>query len=160
MKVESVMLLHWLRDRREVRIAVITLLLVIAAMLIPLPWLAPMPPQARTIQVRARQFAYEPSVIQVQRGDTVTIHLESLDAAHGFYVDGYAVDLQAEPGKSAQATFVADREGKFRIRCSVSCGALHPFMIGELQVEPNAPFARAALATLVAALGALAFFWR
>ncbi len=86
--------------------------------------------------------------------------LESTDAVHGLAVDGYDVNIQAEPGKSAEATFVADREGKFKFRCSVSCGALHPFLIGELQVSPEFPLARAIVATLIAALGALLYFWK
>jgi len=145
--------------RRHFAIAAITLLLIVAAMLVPIPVAAPTP-QARTIEVTARQFAFEPATLDIQRGDTVTIHLESLDAAHGFFVDGYDVDIQAEPGKSAETTFVADKPGKFKIRCSVSCGALHPFMIGEMNVEPDLPFVRAVAATIIASVGALAFFWR
>ena len=150
-----------IQPNRELRIAIVavSVLLTLAALVAPLPAVAPTP-QARTIEIDARQFAYEPSTVRVNRGDTITFHLESLDAVHGLFVDGYAVNIQAEPGKSAQVTFVADKEGKFKFRCSVSCGALHPFMIGELAVEPNFPLARAMSATLIAAVGALAFFWK
>lgn len=143
--------------RRQIAIAATTLLLAVAAMLAPLP--LPIPTaQARTIEVQARQFAFEPASLQVQRGDTVTLHFESLDAAHGLFIDGYPVDLHAEPGKSADVTFVADQAGKFKIRCSVACGVLHPFMIGELEVEPNSPFLRAIAAMLIATVGAFAYF--
>jgi heme/copper-type cytochrome/quinol oxidase subunit 2 len=149
----------WVHDRRQVVIAALTLLSVVAAMVVPLP-LAAAAPQARQVTIRARAFAYDPSTLQFQPGDTVTITLESMDAAHGLSVDGYNVNIQAEPGKSAHVTFIADREGKFKLRCSVTCGALHPFMLGEMVVEPDLPFARAIVATLIAAVGALAFFWR
>jgi cytochrome c oxidase subunit 2 len=143
--------------RRQITIAATTFFLAVAAMLAPLPLPTPTA-QARTIDVNARQFAFEPASLVVQRGDTVTIHFESLDAAHGLFIDGYDVDLHAEPGKRADVTFVADQPGKFKVRCSISCGVLHPFMIGELQVEPNSPFMRAMTAMLVATLGALFYF--
>ena len=145
--------------RRQFAVAAITSLLIVAAMLVPLP-AAASAPQTHTIDVMARQFAFEPATLDIQRGDTVTIHLESLDSAHGLFVDGYDVDIHAEPGKSAEATFVADKEGKFKIRCSVSCGVLHPFMIGEMNVEPDFPFVRAVAATIIMSIGALAFFWK
>ena len=144
---------------RQITVAALTGCLIVAAMLVPIPTAASAP-QAHTIDVTARQFAFEPATLDIQRGDTVTIHLESLDAAHGMFVDGYPVDLHAEPGKSAETTFVADKAGKFKFRCSVSCGILHPFMIGEMNVEPDFPFARAAAATVIAMLGALAYFWK
>lgn len=133
--------------------------LMLAAMVLPLPVMASAP-QLRTLHIDARTFAYEPGSASVRRGDTVTIELEALDAVHGFYLDGYDVNLVVEPGKHATATFVADKEGKFKFRCSVACGALHPFMIGELNVEPNTPLARAVLITFAGALGALAIFWK
>ena len=145
--------------RRRLAIALATAGALLAAVFVPIP-AADAAPQARTIPMHARQFAFEPGVIRVNRGDTVTISLESLDAVHGLYIDGYSVDINAEPGRSAQATFFADRPGVFKLRCSVACGALHPFMIGELVVEPNHGFARALLLTLIAAAGAVTFFWR
>lgn len=143
----------------RIGIAASAVLAMFAAILLPLP--APVSAaQAHTIQVNARAFAFEPGTLEVQRGDTVTIRFEAMDAVHGLYLDGYAVNLVAEPGKSATATFVADKEGKFKFRCAVACGALHPFMIGELNVTPNLPFARALLITLVGVIGAVAFFWK
>ena len=115
---------------------------------------------ALTVSITARTFAYEPESIRVPRGTRLTLALESLDAVHGFALDGHALEMTAEPGRSSQVTFVAEREGKFKFRCSVSCGALHPFMIGELVVEPEYPFARVVLATLVVSGGALAWFWK
>lgn len=146
------------KSHRRIAIVAVTTLFILVALFMPFPIIAPAP-QARRIEINARQFAYEPATLKVQRGDTLTFHLESLDAAHGLFVDGYAVNLQAEPGKSAEVTFVADKEGTFKFRCSVSCGTLHPFMIGELNVAPNEPRVRVLLVTLLVAVGATMYFW-
>jgi heme/copper-type cytochrome/quinol oxidase subunit 2 len=133
--------------------------------LVTLALLAPIPvqgaaPQERHLTILARRFAFEPGTVHVNRGDQVIITLEATDVVHGLYVDGYGVSAVAEPGRPAQLSFVADRTGAFRLRCSVSCGNLHPFMIGKLIVEPNLRFWRAAAAATIAAVGALAAFWR
>ncbi len=91
----------------------------------------------REIVVTARQFAYDPPVIRVNKGDRVTFKVTSKDVLHGFYIDGYNVDREIRPGESVQFTFIANKEGKFGFRCSRTCGVLHPFMIGNLIVEPN-----------------------
>jgi heme/copper-type cytochrome/quinol oxidase subunit 2 len=103
---------------------------------------APLPvrsvaPQERTFQIDARQYAYSPSELHVNPGDTVTFKLVSTDVVHGLYVDGYGISVEADPGQTATLTFVADRSGSFRFRCNVTCGAMHPFMIGKLTVGAN-----------------------
>jgi heme/copper-type cytochrome/quinol oxidase subunit 2 len=117
---------------------------------------APLPvraaaPAMRSIRVEASQFAYTPAVLQVNPGDTVTIELVSTDVVHGLYVDGYGVSVTADPGQTARLTFIADKAGSFRFRCNEPCGALHPFMIGKLQVGPNNSLQRAIGLTFLAA---------
>lgn len=108
-------------------------------------------PQTWTFKLDARQFAYSPSEIKVNAGDTVTIRLISTDVVHGLYVDGYNVSVEADPGQTATLTFIADKPGSFRFRCNVTCGAMHPFMIGKLTVGRNDWLYRSAgLAFLVA----------
>ncbi|MCS7220872.1 MAG: cupredoxin domain-containing protein [Anaerolineae bacterium] len=124
------------------------------------PWPGPVAtPTQREIHINARQFAFEPARLRVNRGDQVTLIFHPTDVVHGLYLEGYGVNLKAVPGESAQATFVADRAGKFRYRCSVSCGSLHPFMIGELVVGPNAFPWRASALAIIAALGTVAFLY-
>jgi heme/copper-type cytochrome/quinol oxidase subunit 2 len=89
----------------------------------------------------------------VNPGDRVTIELQSTDVVHGLYVDGYQVAQTVDPGQTARLTFVADRAGTFRLRCSVTCGPLHPFMIGKLVVGSNALLWRAAGLALLALAG-------
>jgi heme/copper-type cytochrome/quinol oxidase subunit 2 len=116
------------------------LLFVMAGLVVafaPLP-VQPMPPQERTFRIDARQFAYSPSELEVNPGDTVNIQLVSTDVVHGLYVDGYDISIEADPGQTQTLSFVADRSGSFRFRCSITCGAMHPFMIGKLTVGTNA----------------------
>lgn len=115
------------------------LLFVLAGLVVafaPLP-VPPATPQARTFEIDARQFAYSPSELKVNQGDTVTIRLTSTDVVHGLYMDGYDISVEADPGQSATLTFIADKPGSFRFRCNVTCGAMHPFMIGKLTVGNN-----------------------
>lgn len=120
----------------------------------PLP-VQPIAPQERTFRIDARQYAYSPSELKVNAGDTVNIQLVSTDVVHGLYVDGYNVSIEADPGQTKTLSFVADKTGSFRFRCNVTCGAMHPFMIGKLTVgRNNWLFRSLGLATL-AVFGAL-----
>ncbi len=139
--------------------SILTLALVLMALVAPLPIQAAAP-QARTINITASQWNFQPGTVRVNRGDTVTINLESVDAVHGLFVDGYEVKTVAEPGRPGTITFVADRNGAFHFRCAIPCGNLHPFMIGELVVGPNLTWLRAVAASVLATLGAFAVFWR
>ena len=108
---------------------------------------APLPvqrhePTERTFRVKASSFEYTPAVLAVNPGDLVTIELTSNDVVHGLYLDGYDLEISADPDQTASLTFVADRPGSFRFRCSVTCGELHPFMIGKLKVGQNSLFWR------------------
>ncbi len=106
--------------------------------------------------IKARQYAYEPPRITVSKGDEVHIRLASLDVIHGFFLEGHDIDALIEPGVRKfklrhpsegnefadvnELVFTADNAGKFRYRCSHTCGTLHPFMLGEMIVNPNYPF--------------------
>jgi plastocyanin len=116
--------------------------LAFVALFAPLPLHAGQPAQHH-LTLEARSFAFEPAVIQVNQGDRVILELESVDVTHSVYVDGYGVEAVSEPGHRTRLDFVADQVGKFKYRCSIACGSMHPFMIGELIVRPNIPYWRA-----------------
>ena len=111
------------------------------------------PPRLRSFQIDAGQFSYSPYHINVNPGDVVTIQFVSTDVVHGLYIDGYDVSVEADPGQTAALTFVADRSGSFRFRCNVTCGSMHPFMIGKLTVGMNDWLFRSFGLTLLAFLG-------
>jgi heme/copper-type cytochrome/quinol oxidase subunit 2 len=133
------------------------LLFVMAGLVVafaPLP-VRPIAPQERSFRIEAGQFAYSPSEVQVNRGDTVNIQLVSTDVVHGLYVDGYDISIEADPGETTTLTFVADKPGSFRFRCNVTCGAMHPFMIGKLRVGRNNWLYRSMGLSVLALLGAV-----
>lgn len=111
-------------------------------------------PQERNFTIKAKKYSFIPEVIRVNRGDTITLKLASEDVTHGFYIEGYDLDAKVRPEMPSfwvrhpskekdygepvdEMIFVASKPGKFRYRCSISCGSFHPFMQGEMIVEPN-----------------------
>jgi heme/copper-type cytochrome/quinol oxidase subunit 2 len=133
-------------------------LLVVGAAILFAP--VPMPaPQERDITIDASQFQFTPGRVEVNYGDHVHLTLTASDVTHGFYLDGYGIQQRLTPGVSQQVDFVASQDGTFRFRCAVSCGPLHPFMIGELVVGPNLPFWRALALTLAALTAMLLYLW-
>jgi heme/copper-type cytochrome/quinol oxidase subunit 2 len=129
----------------------------LAIILTPLPF-RKVEPSQRSFHVKASSFEYSPSVLRVNPGDTVTIYLASTDVVHGLFIDGYGLALESDPGGTEAITFVAEQPGAFRMRCSVTCGALHPFMIGKLMVGENWLLWRASALSFLAVLGV--FLWR
>ncbi len=111
------------------------------------------PPQERSFTITARKYGYDPPILRVNRGDRVHVRLVAQDVTHGFYLEGYDLDARVRPEDPSfwmrrpsqgekyeqveEITFVANRSGKFRYRCSTTCGYMHPFMQGELIVSPN-----------------------
>lgn len=117
-------------------------------------------PKRLDLTIYARKYAFTPPIIRVNKGDTVSINLITRDVTHGFYLEGYDIDGKIKPEHSPdfgtlylrhpsreedyhevdRIEFTADKTGKFRFRCSQTCGYMHPFMQGELIVRPNYPF--------------------
>jgi cytochrome c oxidase subunit 2 len=125
-------------------------LLAILILIIPLPAGAQSPAE-NVFKMEASRFAYTPAVLKVNLGDQVTIDLTSKDVVHGLSIDGYDLEISADPGQTTRLTFIADHAGTYRMRCSVTCGSMHPFMIGKLQVGNNNLLLRGAgLALLLA----------
>ena len=82
-----------------------------------------------------------PETIEAEVGDEVIIHLTNLERAedevHGFAMYGQDVQLSLEPGKTATARFIVDKEGVFPYYCTEFCSALHLEMQGYLLVKPK-----------------------
>jgi len=134
----------------------LVLALAAAILLAPVGRAAPSQPgRERTLHIQASSFEFQPGVVRVEQGERVTIELTSTDVVHGIYLDGYGLSLTADPGQTARLSFVADRPGAFRMRCSQTCGALHPFMIGKFVVGSNLLFWRVAALALILLAGVM-----
>ncbi|MEI6901007.1 MAG: hypothetical protein WCL00_14110 [Bacteroidota bacterium] len=110
-------------------------------------------PVRHDILIKTRQYSYDPDRIEVNHNDTLHIKLISMDVVHGFYLEDYDIDAEVSPNvknfkvrrpsqgynwkDTSEIIFVANQRGKFRYRCSHTCGNLHPFMQGNLIVKPN-----------------------
>ena len=126
----------------------------------------------REISITGRQYGFTPHRIFVNVGDVIELRLASLDVVHGFFLEGHDIEAEIRPGKLGfltrrpsthedfheveSVTFVASRPGKYRYRCSVTCGTLHPFMQGELVVRPNIPYRAGVVGTWGVTLSAFA----
>jgi FtsP/CotA-like multicopper oxidase with cupredoxin domain len=96
---------------------------------------------------------YSLPVIEVNRGDSVTVHFYNTEPTeeetverHAFTIDAqpYSVNIDIAPGESGNATFTADQEGIFPIYCIYHL----PTMTGQLVVlPPSSPGAASPPAT-------------
>ncbi len=94
------------------------------------------------VYMTAIRSHFTPDRIEVDEGDTVHLHLTSVEQAedqvHGFTIDMYNINLSLEPGKHENVTFVADKPGAFPMYCTEFCSALHLEMMGYFMVKPKA----------------------
>jgi len=98
---------------------------------------APAEEPAKVVDVNmiAKQFEFDPSVITVNRGDTVRIHVRSIDVTHGFALPEYGISERLPPNQAVDIEFVADKQGTFTFFCNIPCGSGHGSMRGTLIVN-------------------------
>lgn len=104
----------------------------------PAPPAAVQPPAATPVKsftMTAKQWAFEPATITVNKGDKVKLTITSIDVEHGFALSEFGVNTALAPGKTEVVEFTADKSGTFSYVCSVFCGAGHGGMRGTLIVK-------------------------
>lgn len=89
----------------------------------------------REFQVKAFKWGFDPEIIEVEEGDRVILHLETLDVAHGLAINEFRVQQPILPGKSVTVDFIADKAGTYTFYCSVPCGVGHSDQKGTLIVK-------------------------
>ncbi len=94
----------------------------------------------KVFNLKLDRFSFTPEVIRVNKGDRVRLNLDSIDVEHGFFIDGFAIEVKVPEKGFKTVEFTADEFGAFRFRCTSTCGQFHPFMIGKIVVGPNYPF--------------------
>ena len=89
----------------------------------------------KEFKMTAKQFQFEPSTIEVNKGDRVRLIVTSTDIPHGISIPEYGINERLDPGKPKTIEFTASKEGSFTAFCSVFCGSGHSNMKGKIIVR-------------------------
>jgi cytochrome c oxidase subunit II len=89
----------------------------------------------KEFSIIAKNWRFEPSLIEVNEGDTVKLTVESVDITHGISIPAFKVNENLQPGDKVAIEFVANKKGEFPFICSVFCGSGHGGMRGTLIVK-------------------------
>ena len=89
----------------------------------------------KEFNVVAKTWTWEPATITVKQGDTVKLHVTSVDVPHGFRLAEFGVNEYLAPGSTTDIQFVADKKGSYTFYCNVQCGEGHKGMRGQFIVE-------------------------
>jgi len=92
---------------------------------------------ARTIEVTAGDFKFEPAIIQVGEGERVVLKARVTDGKkHGLAIKEMGVKAALpKTGEVVSIEFTAGKPGTYTIACSVYCGSGHKRMKGQLVVS-------------------------
>lgn len=84
------------------------------------------------VSVVAKQFTFEPAVIEVTEGEPVRLVIHSADRVHGFSIHALKIDVQIPRGGNGVVEFIAPRAGRYEVACSEFCGSGHGQMKASL----------------------------
>lgn len=123
------------------------LLVSVAGLVIAFATLAPWPHDARaaevtrSIEVKARQWAWDLSSNKAAVGDVVEFVVTSEDVTHGFALydskKRIVAQIQAMPGFVNKVRHRFDSPGKYEVLCLEFCGLAHHGMVAEIEVAAN-----------------------
>jgi len=92
---------------------------------------------ARTIELTAGEFKFEPAIIEVAEGERVVLKARVTDGKkHGLEIKELGVkSALSKTGEVVAIEFTAGKPGTYTIACSVYCGSGHKRMKGRLVVS-------------------------
>jgi cytochrome c oxidase subunit 2 len=96
----------------------------------------------RVIAITAKRFEFNPKEVTLKKGETVTLRLTTADVTHGFFQKELGIDLEIEPGKTAEVTITPKVAGSYTIICDHFCGSGHGNMKMTVAVQEAAEAAR------------------
>jgi cytochrome c oxidase subunit 2 len=92
--------------------------------------------EPRVVEVVARRFAFEPSLVTVGVGERVRLVVTSADGVHGLEIKQFKVKKEVpRGGQPVVIEFTASEPGEFPVLCSEYCGNGHGEMKGVLIVQ-------------------------
>jgi len=91
--------------------------------------------ETKEFNVKAFQFGFDPTTIEVNLGDKVVITAYSVDVPHGLAIPDFGVNMLLMDSTPQTIEFLADKKGIFNFFCSVPCGSGHGSMRGFLVVN-------------------------
>jgi len=96
----------------------------------------PATPGARTIEVSAGEYKFQPEVIEVAEGERVVLKARVTDGKkHGLAIKEMGVKAALpRTGEVVSIEFVAGKPGTYTVSCSVYCGKGHSQMKSRLVV--------------------------
>tara|TARA_Y100000034_G_scaffold46233_1_gene56869 strand:- start:18726 stop:19109 length:384 start_codon:yes stop_codon:yes gene_type:complete len=91
--------------------------------------------ETKEFDIVAKNWEFSPELIEVNLGDKVELHMESIEGTHGLAILGFGVSETLRVGEDIHAEFIADKIGIFNFYCNVPCGRGHGTMGGMLVVK-------------------------
>ena len=88
-----------------------------------------------TVEVSAADLTFTPDEVTVPAGGEVTVTFENADdVPHTMTSEDLGLDIEADPGDSAEGTFTVPGSGAIEFHCEI-----HPNMTGQIVVEGSEP---------------------
>jgi len=89
----------------------------------------------REIHVTAKNWEYQPNVIELCSGERVRLLIETQDRDHGFEFKEAGVKVKLLKGQTTPVEFTAPAPGTYEFKCAFYCGKGHKGMKGQIVVR-------------------------